>query len=310
MAGFHRLSLISSVSLGVGTIVGIYVERNIWSNKTNHNDISSEISHLKDYLPLPSVSAATSMSKPALALPPNRTSEIMQYGYPGLDNVKSFDNFVVSYDRRNRNPNWVFEHLKPEHVTKNSDTDRKKCDFIEDSTIHKYFRATNKDFKNSGFDRGHLAAAANHRHSQNAMGQTFYLSNISPQVGKGFNRNIWNDLEKYIRAIARKSRNVYVCTGPLYLPRSENDGKTYVKYQVIGLNNVAVPTHFFKVVVIENNDGHFEMLSYLLPNKEIPNDTPLKYFLVPPDTIERAAGFLLFDKLPKNRLKYINQRKA
>lgn len=49
------------------------------------------------------------------------------------------------------------------------------------------------------------------------------------------------------RKLARKNANVYVCTGPLYLPRLESDGNLYVKYKVIGKNNVAVPTHFFKV---------------------------------------------------------------
>jgi hypothetical protein len=39
------------------------------------------------------------------------------------------------------------------------------------------------------------------------------------QVGAGFNRDAWNDLEKYVRAIARKNRNVYCCTGHLYLPK-------------------------------------------------------------------------------------------
>ncbi|CAC5417089.1 ENDOG [Mytilus coruscus] len=143
----------------------------------------------------------------------------MKFGFPSLDQVRSFDNFVLSYDRRNRNAQWVFEHIKPEHVMKNENIKRGKSEFMEDNTIHKFFRATNSDFKNSGYDRGHLAAAANHRHTQKAMDQTFTLSNISPQVGNGFNRDAWNDLEKYVRAKARQNRNVYCCTGPLYLPR-------------------------------------------------------------------------------------------
>lgn len=81
------------------------------------------------------------------------------------------------------------------------------------------FRATNKDYKNSGFDRGHLAAAGNHKASQELIKQTFVLSNIAPQVGKGFNRNAWNNLEKYVRKKAKHNKNVYVCSGPLFLPK-------------------------------------------------------------------------------------------
>ena len=80
----------------------------------------------------------------------------------------------------------------------------------------------------------------------------------------------------------------------------------YVKYEVIGKNNVAVPTHFFKVVAIETNSGDFEMLSYVLPNQPMREDVPLKTFLTPIDAIERAAGLHLFDKMPRSRLKLVN----
>ena len=80
----------------------------------------------------------------------------------------------------------------------------------------------------------------------------------------------------------------------------------YVKYQVIGQNQVAVPTHFFKVVAIETMNGEFELLSFLLPNQVLDDKIPLKNFLVPIDSIERAAGFLLFDKLSTKQIKTVN----
>jgi len=81
----------------------------------------------------------------------------------------------------------------------------------------------------SGFDRGHLAPAGNHKKSQELCDETFYLSNISPQVGAGFNRDKWEHLESYVRKLTKRYKNVYVCTGPLYLPKREPDGKSYVK---------------------------------------------------------------------------------
>lgn len=62
------------------------------------------------------------------------------------------------------------------------DTDRGKSEFKEDQYIHQYFRSTNQDYKGSGYDRGHMAAAANHRKSQKIMDQTFFLSNMAPQA--------------------------------------------------------------------------------------------------------------------------------
>ncbi|KAG5684706.1 hypothetical protein PVAND_013920 [Polypedilum vanderplanki] len=247
--------------------------------------------------------------KPAIIPKENRIVQIMRYGFPSLDNVRSFDDFVLSYDRRMRTAAWVFEHLTAESVKHNDAVDRAKCDFKPDESIHPFFRADNSDYKKSGYDRGHLAAAGNHKREQRHIEQTFYLSNISPQVGVGFNRDSWNRLERYVRKLTKTFRNVYVCTGPLYLPRKEANGKLYVKYEVIGSSNVAVPTHFFKVVVCEDADGKLELESYVMPNEVISDDTPLENFRVPPESIERAAGLLFFDKINRKMLSKINGKK-
>ncbi|GFQ75794.1 endonuclease G, mitochondrial, partial [Trichonephila clavata] len=232
-------------------------------------------------------------------------SSTMQFGFPSVDSIRSRKSYVLSYDRRNRVPNWVFEHLTPELIAHDENINRSKSEFFEDNSIHAYFRSTNADYKHSGFDRGHLAAAGNHRSKQEYLDDTFVLSNITPQVGKGFNRDAWNKLEKHVRKTVRKYKNVYVVTGPLYLPRMEPDGKKYVKYQVIGPHDVAVPTHFFKVVVGER-DAQFDMEAYVMPNAPIDDKVPLKAFMVPKDVIERCAGFLLFEKLPNSVFRSVN----
>uniref|UniRef100_F7FG25 TBC1 domain family member 13 n=2 Tax=Macaca TaxID=9539 RepID=F7FG25_MACMU len=106
------------------------------------------------------------------------------------------------------------------------------------------------------------------------------------------NQNAWNNLEKYSRSLTRSYQNVYVCTGPLFLPRTEADGKSYVKYQVIGKNHVAVPTHFFKVLILEAAGGQIELRSYVMPNAPVDEAIPLERFLVPIESIERASGLL------------------
>ncbi len=98
-------------------------------------------------------------------------------------------------------------------------------------------QATLDDYKNSGYDRGHLAAAANHKHDQAAMCETFLLSNIAPQVGANFNRGIWNDVERLVYTLLdSRYTDVYVCTGPLYLP--DPTTKT-VSYKVRGVRHGA-----------------------------------------------------------------------
>ncbi|XP_045476096.1 endonuclease G, mitochondrial-like [Harmonia axyridis] len=279
---------------------GIYFQRKFITND------------IQKYPALPifgTVSAATpftpqiSDTKTSMA---NRISQIMKYGFPSLDNVRSFEDYVLSYDRRNKVAHWVFEHLTPETVKRNSDVDRSKCEFKPDESIHPFFRSQNSDYKGSGYDRGHLAAAGNHKAHQKHVEETFFLSNIAPQVAVGFNRDYWNSLEKYVRKMTKVYKNVYCCTGPLYLPKKGSDGKNYVNYEVIGKNFVAVPTHFYKVIVGETDNGQLHMESYCLPNAPISSDTPLTSFMVPPESIERASGLLFFDNVSRGKLHKIN----
>uniref|UniRef100_A0A8C5QZR7 Endonuclease n=1 Tax=Leptobrachium leishanense TaxID=445787 RepID=A0A8C5QZR7_9ANUR len=241
------------------------------------------------------VQAAAELSVPA---------GVTRFGLPGLSQLKSRESHVLSYEPRLRGPAWVLELLTGERI--HGEADRQSSDFQEDESVHPYHRAQNTDYRGSGYDRGHLAAAANHRLSQKAMDETFLLSNVYPQ-NPHLNRKAWNKLEKHCRKLTKSNRNVYVCTGPLFLPRTEPDGKTYVKYEVIGKNNVAVPTHFFKVVVLEKFGGELELRPYVMPNAPVDENIPLERFLVPIESIERAAGLLFVPNLVKstNRLQAI-----
>ncbi|XP_008400766.1 endonuclease G, mitochondrial [Poecilia reticulata] len=243
-----------------------------------------------------------------LAVSPGNSGAVMKYGFPSLANVRSRESYVTSYDPRTRTASWVIEKLNPASLT--GPSDRKCCEFKEDDSVHVFHRATNADYRGSGFDRGHLAAAANHKWSQKAMEDTFYLSNVAPQ-NPHLNQNTWNNLEKLCRSLTKHYLNVYVCTGPLYLPRQEDDGKLYVRYQVIGRNHVAVPTHFFKVLILEQSDGRgVELRSYVLPNQPVDDKLPLERFLVPIETVERASGLLFVPNIMKrtSRLQAISDK--
>jgi endonuclease G len=127
------------------------------------------------------------------------------------------------------------------------------------------FRARVSDYKNSGYDRGHLAPAADFSDKQ-SYEESFILSNISPQVG-GFNRVYWKAIERFTRGLTSNYDKVHIVTGPLFLPKMSEDGQFTVSYPVIG-QGVPVPTHFFKVIVGETG-GLFWSSAFLLPNHEI-----------------------------------------
>ncbi|CAG2170084.1 unnamed protein product [Oppiella nova] len=253
-----------------------------------------------------SISGATDWPSKSTGTSGGRLDIIARHGFPALDTIRVFDNFILAYDRRHRTAHWVLEHMSREHLDADHPYDRSGIEFFEDHVVHDYWRSTNQDYHRSGYDRGHLAAAGNHRRDRALIAQTFILSNIAPQVGKGFNRDVWNRLEKYVRWRARRSDNLWVCTGPLYLPaREPRDGKLYVKYEVIGRNHVSVPTHFFKVVVWETA-GAYDMEAYVLPNQAVDDRTALESFRVPIDTVERAAGLLFFQRIPRHEFRSIN----
>ncbi|XP_005992152.1 endonuclease G, mitochondrial [Latimeria chalumnae] len=303
---FSSKWLLAGVSLAVGTGLGAAGSRLLSLGGTGSSPDRGEPFYERlPIIPIPSVNAATDLGRfhPGQSAP-SRATEMMKYGFPALSQVKSRESYVLSYDPRNKTASWVIEQLNQEEVSGSSD--RKYCDFKEDDSVHEYHRSTNADYRGSGFDRGHLAAAANHKWSQKAMDDTFYLTNIAPQ-NPHLNQNAWNNLEKYCRSLTKYNKNVYVCTGPLYLPRLELDGKMYVKYQVIGKNHLAVPTHYFKVLILEKPSGEIELRSYIMPNSPVDENIPLERFLVPIESIERASGLLFVPNIMKrtNHLKAI-----
>ncbi len=238
-------------------------------------------------------------------------SGLFQYGFPGpISDLHSTLSTISSFDRRNRNPSWVAEHITPASLAR-SNGDRRHSVFVEDETIPAKFRAKLQDYFRSGYDRGHQVPAADAKWSQEALDQTFLLSNMCPQVGDGFNRDYWAHFEDFCRRLTNDYPSVRIVTGPLYLPRKDPaDGKWRISYEVIGSPpNVAVPTHFFKVIFAEDGKtgGNVSLGAFVLPNARISNDKPLTDFEVPIEAIERASGLEFAANLPAQRRKRLCQ---
>ncbi|KAH7162346.1 hypothetical protein B0J13DRAFT_490964 [Dactylonectria estremocensis] len=236
---------------------------------------------------------------------PVNPAGLFEYGFPGpISDIANRAGLVSGYDRRTRNPHWVAEHITPESLARR-DGDRKHSAFLEDDSVPPKFRALLKDYYRSGFDRGHQVPAADCKWSQKAMDDTFYLTNMCPQVGEGFNRDYWAHFEDFCRRLTVKYPSVRVVTGPLYLPKQDPvDKKWYVKYEMIGNPpSVAVPTHFYKVIFAEDGSvgGNVALGAFVLPNAPINNAKPLTDFEVPLEAVERASGLEFASKLPVQR---------
>lgn len=201
-------------------------------------------------------------------LPSSTTGTIVQHDF-----------FTLSYSEPHEQAEWVAYELKKNHLTQD---DRKRPYFIEDP----YVRTKSADWRNyrgSGYDRGHLCPAGDRRFSEYAYNETFYTSNISPQ-DRDFNAGVWNRLEQQVRYWCKKYGDLIVITGGVL-----EDG-----LEEIGEEDVDVPNRFYKIVL---QRGSAKMLAFLIPNEE--TQLPLENFLVPVDTLEIRTGINFFAKQPK-----------
>ncbi len=122
--------------------------------------------------------------------------------------------------------------------------------------------ATPEDYYKSGYDKGHLAPAADFSYSKELMSESFYMSNMSPQT-PGLNRGPWKFLEEYFRNLGEKYDKVYIITGPVL----GSDNASYL-YNEIGKNKVKIPYLFYKCGLFVK-DNEYYMISFLMPNKII-----------------------------------------
>lgn len=309
-------AIIAAVSAGTGAAVTAAIMRpdakqghapQTISTTTTTTVQSPPTSSAPVPVPAAQVFAPAQASPAALAAAagPVNPAGLFEYGFPGpVSDLATRSALVSSYDRRLRNPHWVVEHITPASLAQR-EGDRRHSVFIEDEGVPEKFRARLKDYFRSGFDRGHQVPAADCKWSQQAMNETFYLSNMCPQVGEGFNRDYWAHFEDFCRRLTDRYPSVRIVTGPLYLPRRDPaDGKWYTKYEMIGNPpSVAVPTHFYKVIFAEDGraGGNVALGAFVLPNAPIPNQKPITDFEVPLEAVERASGLEFATRLPAAR---------
>lgn len=239
----------------------------------------------------------------------------LKYGVPETSVVRQFSNFLCEFDYAHRNPKWVLERIpRAEEPVRAS---RKGFHFKEDEGIDEDFRSTFSHFRRSGYDRGHMAPAADNKNSEVAMRESFYLTNTAPQVGKGFNQDYWARFERFLYELRDECTDVYVVTGPLYLPRrNSTTGELEMYHKFLGMipRLMSIPTHYYKVVVADVRPGSKLYAkgrrfvgSFVMPNDKIHPKAPLSSFSVPISSLEQVAGIRFFPELlSKDIRKYID----
>ena len=188
--------------------------------------------------------------------------------------------YSLSYSEKHEQAEWVAYELNKEDIVY---ANRKRPFFIEDPKV-KTTSADWKNYKKSGYDRGHLCPAGDRKKTEKGYNETFYTSNISPQK-HNFNAGIWNKLEQKTRYWAKKYHTLYVITGGIL----EDHLKT------IGKEKVSVPNYFYKVL-LDNTQPEIKAIAFLIPHKD--SNKPLYTYVVSIDEIEQKTGLDFFKNLP------------
>lgn len=204
------------------------------------------------------------------------------------DEIVRHTAYSLLYNEKHEQAEWVAYELTEERTHK---TAARTDKFMPDPKV-KTGTAVNADYAKSGYDRGHLAPAADMGWSDITMKESFYFSNMSPQVPE-FNRGIWKKLEELVRTWAVENKDIYIVTGPVL-----EDG-----LPVIGKENkVSVPKYYYKVI-LDYTEPDIKGIGFILPNAG--SNEPLQKYAVSIDSVEEITGLDFFPLLPDDQEKKI-----
>lgn len=199
---------------------------------------------------------------------PSSKGELIHHTYYDLD-----------YSELHEQAFWVAYTLRKEDVF----IKRERTDDFRQDTFVSTGSAELEDYKGSGYDRGHLAPAADMKHDSISMSESFYMSNMSPQL-PAFNRYIWKYLEDTVRTWAIDNHSIFVVTGPVL---SDSLG-------TIGPNRVTIPSFYYKVIY-DYVEPEIKAIGLVLPNCK--GEGPFSKYAVSIDSIEILTGIDFFPNL-------------
>lgn len=210
-------------------------------------------------------------------------------------NGKDYPTYSLEYSYKYKHSYWIayrFDNTTGGNVGRNEA-------YKPDPELPSQYAAKHNDYTNSGYTRGHLCASSDRQYSKEANQQTFYMSNISPQSGNGFNQSgsAWNTGENKVQAwgynISRSTDTLYVVKGGTI---GEGMIKGYIK------NEIAIPKYFFMAVLFRSGDN-YKAIGFYMPHENLKDDPdkkdPKKY-LMSIDALEQETGIDFFHNLPDN----------
>lgn len=191
-----------------------------------------------------------------------------------------YTGMLVSYNPLGHLPNWVAWELTGEETAGSfGRSDR----FTKDPDVPSC--PSSDDYLHSGYDRGHMAPAGDMKWSARAMEESFYMTNIAPQV-HALNSGSWKNLEEKCRIWARHDSAIVIVCGPVY----RQDPIEYISDL-----RIAVPAEYFKVIIAPYSSPP-RGIGFIMPNAKVPGGMQACAMSI--DEVERITGHDFFHNLP------------
>lgn len=274
----YKLGCIITIIVLIPILYGIYLYcRQNQPQKVDEPQTTTVVAKQTEATKQKDTSNRTSVSN---RIPSSKDLEIPTLLTPRQQQIIRHTGYTVSYNKDTKLPNWVsYELTRAETKGKEKRSNR----FIADPLV-KGAIATNADYTRSGYDKGHMAPAADMKWSPVAMNESFYFSNMCPQHPQ-LNRRGWKKLEDKIRDWAVADSAIIIICGPVIKKQPKTIGK----------NKVVVPQQFFKVI-LSPFVKPMRAIGFLFNNEQ--SVDPLSAYVVTVDSIERLTNMDFFSLLP------------
>ena len=207
--------------------------------------------------------------------------EIPAYSDASYKHHLVYEGYEVVLNEKMLIPEWVAYELTDEEV---DGTNPRSNHFRTDPNFDGA-QAQDDDYRNSGWDRGHMAPAADMKLTEQMMRESFYFTNICPQ-NHNLNSGDWKALEELVRDCATRYSKIYVTCGPIVTDNT---------YGKIGTNQVTVPDAFYKVLMVPT-DNCYQSIGFIMENKA--GHKPLSTYALSVDEVESRTGLDFFPALP------------
>lgn len=200
--------------------------------------------------------------------------------------------YVVSFNPNKHIANWISWNLNSDWYG-NIERYNK---FLQDPDLpDSIFQANDTDYKNSGYDRGHIVRSEERTKTIEDNISTFYYTNIFPQI-PSLNRTIWFDLERYCENLTKGNKNeLFIIAGPIF---GDN-------YSILN-DNIAIPDSCFKIILLLNNNDlnenifeKIEVIAVIMPNNNSVRKNKWYNYTTSVRNIENSTGYNFFNNIPK-----------